>query len=159
MSDAIKFTTTAKVSTPQGLASVTTNPIILVSDGKLIGDPSRNRTACIQCGYARHTGGHPMTAPERIWVVEAEESVSRDETGQLFADYDKAGLTALAKCYEADPTKYTRTDIHQAALDRIAELEGALRSMIGGKVYVPGFGQYENEASRTARAVLAKGDG
>ena len=59
----------------------------------------------------------------------------------------------------AGGTEYTRTDIHQAALDRIAELEGALKTMVGGKVYVPGFGQYENEASRTARAVLAKGDG
>jgi len=67
-----------------------------------------------------------MTAPEQIWIVEAEESASRDELGQLFADYDKADLTALAKCYEAEPTEYTRTDIHQAALDRIAELEGEL---------------------------------
>lgn len=40
MSGTIKFTTTAKVSIPQGLASVTTNPIILVSDGKLIGIPA-----------------------------------------------------------------------------------------------------------------------
>ncbi len=119
-----------------------------------------------------------MTAPERIWVVEAEESVSRDETGQLFADYDKAGLTALAKCYEAEPTKYTRTDIHQAALDRIAELEAAGKALTDAALDViqtaEPLGDYvdpmaslpisslrelNNATAAYQRAVLAKGDG
>lgn len=65
-----------------------------------------------------------------------------------------------------EPFSYTRTDIHQAALDRIAELEGALkeisekdwawgRAWVAEEYGVRMSGQY----AKIARAVLAKGDG
>lgn len=61
----------------------------------------------------------------------------------------------------AGGNEYTRTDIHQAALDRIAELEGALKDLADGAMdYSPLTGRsVETSISRDARAVLAKGDG
>lgn len=87
-----------------------------------------------------------MTAPERK-ETQCPDCLSENAVPKEVA------WDALTKV----PRK-TANDL-QAALDRIAELEGALRGMIGGKTYVPGFGDYESEASRIARAVLAKGDG
>jgi hypothetical protein len=66
----------------------------------------------------------------------------------------------------AGGNEYTRTDIHQAALDRIAELEGALKDLADasedgyGDNFVDGE-QYDTfkDAASSARAVLAKGDG
>lgn len=93
-----------------------------------------------------------MTAPERIWVYSTD--------GAYNGDCD------VAQFEFHDSHSYTRTDIHQAALDRIAELEGALgeisekdwgwgRSWVAEENGVKMPGQY----AKIARAVLTKGDG
>lgn len=64
-----------------------------------------------------------MTAPERIWIRQP-----------ILDGYDiKPAQIALSQIHD-DATGYTRTDIHQAALDRIAELEGAIRDVTQGNV-------------------------
>lgn len=96
-----------------------------------------------------------MTAPERIlaWKSDGDGSYH----GPLEGDVEPI---------EFMTTEYTRTDIHQAALDRIAELEGALKDLADasedgyGDNFVDGeqYDTFKGAASR-ARAVLAKGDG
>ena len=57
-----------------------------------------------------------MTAPERIWAFHAPEIAEDNPQCSIVAgEHVMHGAQA-----------YTRTDIHQAALDRIAELEEAL---------------------------------
>lgn len=68
----------------------------------------------------------------------------------------------------AGGNEYTRTDIHQAALDRIAELEGELEDIAGMGHDMPMTLELTDEQwarrragimQRIARDVLAKGDG
>lgn len=83
-----------------------------------------------------------MTAPERIWIRQP-----------ILDGYDiKPAQIALSQMHD-DATGYTRTDIHQAALDRIAELEAALQAIERGDDSIDGM------QGDIARAVLAKGDG
>lgn len=83
-----------------------------------------------------------MTAPERIlaWKSDGDGSYHGPVEGDV-------------EPIEFMTTEYTRTDIHQAALDRIAELEGALQAIERGDDSIDGM------QGDIARAVLAKGDG
>ena len=70
-----------------------------------------------------------MTAPE--WMP---DKVNLRDTS-LLDDLGGSGrriYTTAGNGYQR--TEYTRTDIHQAALDRIAELEGAIREVVQGNV-------------------------
>lgn len=94
-----------------------------------------------------------MTAPERIlaWKSDGDGSYHGPVEGDV-------------EPIEFMTTEYTRTDIHQAALDRIAELEAALKVAVAFLNYPIEQGHAitmdEPDGWReTARAVLAKGDG
>ena len=92
-----------------------------------------------------------MTAPERIWAFNAPE---------IGEDNPQCSIVAGEHVMHGAQA-YTRTDIHQAALDRIAELEGALAFYAKAENYrsTGGMNWVEGDAGVTARAVLAKGDG
>jgi len=101
-----------------------------------------------------------MTAPERIlaWKNERNDGEGAYH-GPVEGDVEPT---------EFMTTEYTRTDIHQAALDRIAELEGELEDIAGMGHDMPMTLELTDEQwarrragimQRIARAVLAKGDG
>ena len=93
-----------------------------------------------------------MTAPERIlaWKSDGDGSYHGPVEGDV-------------EPIEFMTTEYTRTDIHQAALDRIAELEGALGEIVAEGIKVQDSShavwRLVETITATARAVLAKGDG
>ena len=52
-----------------------------------------------------------MSAPEQIWIVEVEESISRQEFSELFAGYCADDLDGYAECYETKAVEYIRADL------------------------------------------------
>lgn len=98
-----------------------------------------------------------MTAPERIWAEPDGEDIIIHNGAP-----DLAALIATGYLHE-----YTRTDIHQAALDRIAELEGELgwygeQALLARLIHSEGdIGRHSlaEDGGKRARDVLAKGDG
>ena len=99
-------------------------------------------------------------APERIWVVEAESNISRDEVGELFAGYDESEyqLQQKAVCYETVPVEYVRAYAltEQAAeIDRLREAL-AVYSDPCDATETGDCGLEGNMCCMTARAALSK---
>ena len=63
------------------------------------------------------------TTPERIWVVYAEGSESRDELPEVFAALEEWELEKLAKCYESPAVPFLPADLHAAV---VAERDNAM---------------------------------
>ena len=66
--------------------------------------------------------------PERIWVVYAEGSESRDELPEVFAALEEWELEKLAKCYESPAVPFVPADLHAAAVTERDQLKAALEN-------------------------------
>lgn len=52
--------------------------------------------------------------PECVWVTKDDDDISADIAGELYADYESAGMVGK-------PTKYVREDLHLAIIDAITK--------------------------------------
>lgn len=101
------------------------------------GQPAIAKTSqgriCPDCwaeGYGEETA--PMTdtqTPERIWVVYAEGSESRDELPEVFAALEEWELEKLAKCYESPAVPFIPFKLHAAVVAERDQLKAKLTEL------------------------------